>query len=130
MANRRVCRSILVNRHPAGHLCFHEHRGRVYTTPGSLSNRGCAFEPRQGSFSASISGSFVCMRHHLLRYTEARLQSNFQIRLRLTFLRISSKRGWLDRCLELEFPDRVALWNFKFAFTFAQISSHRICCVS
>lgn len=35
-----------------------------------------------------------------------RLQSNFQIRLRLTFLRIFSKSGWLDCCLELKFPDR------------------------
>lgn len=99
-------------------ICAFTSTAAEFTRPLGVFQTGAAHSNRGRDLSVPrISGSFVCMRHHLLRYTEARLQSNFQIRLRLTFLRISSKRGWLDRCLELEFLDRVALWNFKFAFT-------------
>ena len=66
-----VGRSILVNLYPTGHLCFHERRDRVYTTRGSLSNWGLRIRNRGRDLSMPrISGSFVCMRHHLLRYTE------------------------------------------------------------
>lgn len=88
-------------------ICAFTSTAAEFTRPLGVFQTGAAHSNRGRDLSVPrISGSFVCMRHHLLRYTELRLQSNFQIRLRLTFLRIFSKSGWLDCCLELKFPDR------------------------